>query len=71
MPINKIQSILKPQLSFEGIDNSAKFASIFSSLYRIELFKDYELMDADPIISSALDIYSDESTVDNVDKMNC
>ena len=33
---------------------------------RKELFKDYELMDADPIISSALDIYSDESTVDNI-----
>jgi hypothetical protein len=32
---------------------------------RKELFKDYELMDADPIISSALDIYSDESTVTN------
>ena len=32
---------------------------------RKELFKDYELMDADPIISSALDIYSDESTVSN------
>ena len=34
---------------------------------RLELFKDYELMDSDPIISSALDIYSDESTVDNVE----
>ena len=34
---------------------------------RRELFKDYELMDADSIISSALDIYSDESTVDNVE----
>jgi len=33
---------------------------------RVELFRDYELMDADPIISSVLDIYSDESTVDNV-----
>ena len=32
---------------------------------RKELFRDYELMDADPIISSALDIYCDESTVDN------
>ena len=30
---------------------------------RKELFRDYELMDEDPIISSALDIYSDESTV--------
>ena len=27
---------------------------------RNQLFRDYELMDADPIISSALDIYSDE-----------
>ena len=34
---------------------------------RRELYKDYELMDADPIISSALDIYSDESTVTNVE----
>ena len=34
---------------------------------RKELFRDYELMDSDPIISSALDIYSDESTVDNVE----
>ena len=33
---------------------------------RLELFRDYETMDADPIISSALDIYSDESTVDNI-----
>ena len=32
-----------------------------------DLFKDYELMDQDPIISSALDIYSDESTVDNIE----
>tara|TARA_R110000824_G_scaffold132796_4_gene295363 strand:+ start:281 stop:2125 length:1845 start_codon:yes stop_codon:yes gene_type:complete len=34
---------------------------------RKELFRDYESMDADPIISSALDIYSDESTVDNIE----
>jgi len=34
---------------------------------RKELFRDYELMDTDPIISSALDIYSDESTVSNVE----
>jgi len=30
---------------------------------RLALFKDYETMDSDPIISSALDIYSDESTM--------
>ena len=35
------------------------------NIQRLELFKDYELMDSDPIISSALDIYSDECTVNN------
>jgi hypothetical protein len=33
----------------------------------MDLFKDYELMDSDPIIASALDIYSDESTVHNIE----
>ena len=32
-----------------------------------DLFRDYELMDQDPIIASALDIYSDESTIDNIE----
>ena len=45
---------------------AAKNASAYD-IARKELFRDYELMDADPIISSALDIYSDESTVDNVE----
>jgi hypothetical protein len=30
---------------------------------KIELFSDYEAMDMDPILASALDIYADESTV--------
>ena len=30
---------------------------------RLNLFKDYESMDSDAIISSALDIYADESTM--------
>jgi hypothetical protein len=34
---------------------------------KIELFTDYEAMDLDPIIASALDIYSDESTVKDAD----
>ena len=34
---------------------------------KIELFTDYEAMDMDPILSSALDIYSDESTVKDAD----
>ena len=34
---------------------------------RQELFRDYEVMDSDSIISSALDVYSDESCVTNVE----
>ena len=34
---------------------------------KIELFADYEAMDMDPILSSALDIYADESTVKDAD----
>jgi len=32
---------------------------------RRELFRDYDAMDNDPIIASALDIYADESTTKN------
>ena len=32
---------------------------------RMQLYADYEMMDRDPIISAALDIYSDESTLAN------
>jgi len=34
---------------------------------KIELFTDYEAMDMDPILSSALDIYADESTTKDAD----
>jgi hypothetical protein len=34
---------------------------------KLELFSDYEAMDMDPILSSALDIYADESTVKNTE----
>ena len=34
---------------------------------RNELFRDYEVMDSDPIIASALDVYSDESLIDNIE----
>ena len=50
--------------------NKNKFVKMNTNAYevaRVELFKDYELMDNDPIISSALDIYSDESTVSDVE----
>ncbi len=32
---------------------------------RLQLFRDYDMMDSDPIIASVLDIYADESTVKN------
>lgn len=35
-----IEQILKSGLTFEGANNSSKFFSMFSSLYRIEIFKD-------------------------------
>ena len=37
--------------------------SLMSKSIRLNLFQDYEAMDSDAIISSALDIYSDESTM--------
>ena len=33
--------------------------------HRLQLFTDYEMMDEDSIVSSALDIYADESTMKN------
>lgn len=32
---------------------------------RLQLFRDYDMMDNDPIISSVMDIYADESTIKN------
>ncbi len=40
MDINYIKNIFAPQLKFEGVDQSDKFARFFCDLYRIELFKD-------------------------------
>jgi hypothetical protein len=37
--------------------------SLLTKSMRLNLFKDYESMDSDPIVSSALDIYADESTM--------
>ena len=37
--------------------------SLYQKTQRLGLFRDYEAMDVDPIIASALDIYADESTM--------
>jgi hypothetical protein len=42
------------------IDSSLAYQQV-----RIDLFRDYDSMDQDPIISSALDIYADETTARN------
>ena len=50
-----------------GLDLVNSGYSTFAQLQaaRLGLFKDYESMDSDSIISSALDIYADESTMKN------
>ena len=37
--------------------------SLYQKTQRLGVFRDYEAMDVDPIIASALDIYADESTM--------
>lgn len=49
--------------SFYGEQMSAQ--SMAYHQVRRELFRDYDAMDNDPIIASALDIYADESTLKN------
>jgi hypothetical protein len=53
----------KLQRAFYGDQMSAQ--SMAYHQVRRELFRDYDAMDNDPIISSALDIYADESTLKN------
>ena len=51
------------QKIFTGAGLSGYSDALLSKSVRLNLFKDYEAMDTDAIISSALDIYSDESTM--------
>ena len=46
-------------------DSNAGAQSMAYHQVRRELFRDYDAMDSDPIIGSALDIYADESTTKN------
>tara|TARA_Y100001933_G_scaffold45240_1_gene43064 strand:- start:5143 stop:7035 length:1893 start_codon:yes stop_codon:yes gene_type:complete len=43
-------------------DFASQYNNIGFQTHRIELFSDYDMMESDPIIASALDIYSDECT---------
>ena len=51
------------QKIYTGAGLSGYSDSMLTKSMRLNLFKDYEQMDSDAIISSALDIYSDESTM--------
>jgi len=51
------------QKIFTGAGLSGYSDSLLTKSMRLNLFKDYESMDADAILSSALDIYADESTM--------
>jgi hypothetical protein len=48
-----------------GGNNYSRDFTIAYQASRIELFRDYDTMDMDPIISSALDIYADECLTQN------
>ena len=48
---------------------NAQNARAMYNVAKVDLYRDYELMDQDPIIASALDVYSDESTVNNIEDM--
>ena len=66
---SRIQSIAKSNLVdryqkiFTGVGMSGYSDALLAKSMRLNLFKDYETMDSDAIISSALDIYADESTM--------
>ena len=51
------------QKIFTGAGLSGYSDALMTKSLRLNLFKDYESMDSDAIISSALDIYADESTM--------
>ena len=55
------------QKTYQSPYSSAQNQRANYEIRKMDLFRDYELMDQDPIIASALDIYSDESTVDNIE----
>tara|TARA_B100000686_G_scaffold351807_1_gene451673 strand:- start:17106 stop:18896 length:1791 start_codon:yes stop_codon:yes gene_type:complete len=46
-----------------GLGSYHGYSGELAKAQRIALFRDYEAMDDDPIISSAMDVYADESTM--------
>ena len=61
--ISKNNLVDRYQKIFTGAGLSGYSDALLSKSMRLNLFKDYESMDTDAILSSALDIYADESTM--------
>jgi len=60
---NRSNLVDRYQKIYAGAGMSGYSDALMSKSIRLNLFQDYEAMDSDAIISSALDIYSDESTM--------
>jgi hypothetical protein len=63
MTTNLVDRYMKLRMASYGgglVESSLAYQQV-----RIDLFRDYDSMDMDPIIASALDIYADESTPKN------
>jgi len=56
--VGRYQRLFSSGIGLSGYSDTAMVRSL-----RLGLFRDYESMDSDSIISSALDVYSDESTM--------
>ena len=63
MTTNLVDRFMKMKVSNYGV--GATQSSMAYQQVRIDLFRDYDSMDMDPILSSALDVYSDECTARN------
>ena len=63
MTTNLIDRFMRMKVSNYGSGQTA--SSMAYQQVRIDLFRDYDSMDTDPILSSALDVYSDECTARN------
>jgi hypothetical protein len=53
------------RLKISNMSNGQIEQSLAYAQIRIDLFRDYDSMDMDPILSSALDVYADECTAKN------
>jgi hypothetical protein len=63
MTTNLVDRFMKMKVTNYGSGQTA--SSMAYQQVRIDLFRDYDSMDMDPILSSALDVYSDETTARN------